>query len=201
MGGPTSQPSTHIGMYTVLKIVSAIRRIINPHTFFHQLRLMNFYSYSHVSQVPKLHRGEDVTMAPNTSFRNAQRIWIGNGTHVGEHSIIWAGDSVSRVVIGAKCLIAPHVTLTASNYGTSLSQYIMDQPRHEQDIVLGDDVWLGVNSVVLAGVTIGTGVIVGAGAVVTGDLPDNAIAVGVPARVIGYRSNTDDAATPRRKGR
>jgi acetyltransferase-like isoleucine patch superfamily enzyme len=54
-------------------------------------------------------------------------------------------------------------------------------------VVIGDDVWLGVRVVVTAGVTIGEGCIVGAGAVVTKDLPPNAIAAGVPARVIGER--------------
>jgi acetyltransferase-like isoleucine patch superfamily enzyme len=56
------------------------------------------------------------------------------------------------------------------------------------DIVLEDDVWLGANVVVLDGVTIGRGAIVGAGAVVTQSIPPYAIAGGVPARVIRYRT-------------
>jgi acetyltransferase-like isoleucine patch superfamily enzyme len=54
-------------------------------------------------------------------------------------------------------------------------------------IVIGDDVWLGSKSVVLKGVSIGRGAVVGAGAVVTRSLPSGAVAVGVPARVIGSR--------------
>jgi acetyltransferase-like isoleucine patch superfamily enzyme len=53
--------------------------------------------------------------------------------------------------------------------------------------VLEDDVWLGVNVAVMDGVTIGQGAIVGAGAVVTKDIPPYAIAGGVPARLIGVR--------------
>jgi acetyltransferase-like isoleucine patch superfamily enzyme len=63
----------------------------------------------------------------------------------------------------------------------------MDQPKIERDIVIGDDVWLGANVVVLAGVSIGDGAVVAAGAVVTKDLPAQCIAAGVPAKVIGMR--------------
>ena len=52
---------------------------------------------------------------------------------------------------------------------------------------MGDDVWIGTNSVVLPGVTIGKGAVIGAGTVVTKDIPEYAIAVGNPARVIKYR--------------
>ena len=78
--------------------------------------------------------------------------------------------------------------MTASNYGTALGTPVMDQPKIERDIVLGDDVWLGANVVVVAGVTIGSGAVVAAGAVVTKDLPENCIAAGVPAAVIGHRA-------------
>ena len=137
--------------------------------------------------MPKLHRGERVSFAPNVSFRNAERITIGAGTHIGEHSVIWAGNRSGRIVFGEKCLLAPGVVITASNYGIEQGTPVMDQPTIERDIVLGSDVWLGANVVVVAGVTIGDGAIVGAGAVVTKDLPANCIAGGVPARVIGER--------------
>ena len=127
-------------------------------------------------------------MAPNVSFRNAERISIGAGSHLGEHSVIWAGNSTGRVVIGEKCLFAPNVTVTASNYGIVQGDVaIMDQPKEERDIVIGDGAWLGANVVVLAGVTIGEGAVVAAGAVVTKDLPAQCIAGGVPAKVIGTR--------------
>jgi len=64
----------------------------------------------------------------------------------------------------------------------------MWQERTEEDIVIGDDVWLGANSVVTAGTRIANGVIVAAGSVVTKDITEeNVIVGGVPARVIGKR--------------
>ncbi len=172
------------------KVTGALRSVIDPRTYLQAFRLLHFASYSHVEQVRKLDRGMNVTFAPNVSFRNAERITIGEGTHIGEHSIIWAGNSTGRVIFGRKCLLAPHVTITASNYGTEPGAFIMDQAKIEQDVVLGSDVWLGANSVVLAGVTIGDGAVVAAGAVVTRDVPAGSIVGGVPAKIIGSRGGS-----------
>lgn len=57
---------------------------------------------------------------------------------------------------------------------------------------IGNDVWIGANSVILKGVNIGNGAIIGAGAIVTKDIPAYAIAVGNPAKVIKYRYNSDE---------
>jgi acetyltransferase-like isoleucine patch superfamily enzyme len=169
------------------KLSGVARSLLNPKTYVQAFRLLHFASYSHVQQLGLLDRGANVSFAPNVSFRNAERITLGAGTHIGEHSIIWAGNSTGRVILGEKCLLAPHVTLTASNYATAPGTPIMDQPKIEEDIVIGADVWLGANSVVLAGVTIGDGAIVAAGAVVTRDVEPNTIVGGVPAKVIGRR--------------
>jgi acetyltransferase-like isoleucine patch superfamily enzyme len=64
----------------------------------------------------------------------------------------------------------------------------MDQKKIEQDITIGRDVWLGANSVVLAGVTIGDGAVIAAGAVVNRDVPAGSIVGGVPARVLSWRA-------------
>jgi acetyltransferase-like isoleucine patch superfamily enzyme len=173
-------------------IASVLGSALDPRTWAHGIRLAHFSSYSHVRQVPRLRRGERVTFAPNVSFRNAERIEIGAGTHIGEFCTVWAGNATGRIVFGEKCLLAPGVVLTASDYGVTRGTPVMDQPKRERDIVLGDDVWLGANVVVTAGVTIGDGAVVGAGAVVTRDLPPNCIAGGVPARVIGERPDAAD---------
>jgi acetyltransferase-like isoleucine patch superfamily enzyme len=170
------------------RLSGAARSLLDLRTYLHAFRLAHFSSYSHVRQVRRLQLGEGVSMAPNVSFRNAERISIGAGSHLGEHSVIWAGNSTGRVVIGEKCLFAPNVTITASNYRIVQGDVaIMDQPKDERDVVIGDGAWLGANVVVLAGVTIGEGAVVAAGAVVTKDLPAQCIAGGVPARVIGTR--------------
>jgi acetyltransferase-like isoleucine patch superfamily enzyme len=175
------------------RIRGAVGSLVRPTTYLQALRLAHFSAYSHATQVGRLQRGADVSFAPNVSFRNAERITLGDGTHIGEFSVVWAGNSTGRIILGEKCLLAPHVTLTASNYGTAQGEFIMDQPKIEEDIVIGRDVWLGANTVVLAGVTIGDGAIVAAGAVVTKDVPPGAIVGGVPAKIIARRGVTDPA--------
>lgn len=178
-------------------ITPVIRSLTNARTYLHGLRLAHFYSYSHVRQVRRLGRGDRVTFAPNVSFRNAERISLGAGTHIGERSVLWAGDATGRIELGEQCLLAPGVVLTASDYGIAPGLPVMEQPKRERDIVLGDDVWLGANVVVTAGVVIGSGCVVGAGAVVTRDLPPGSIAAGVPARVVGHRDARDPSADAR----
>lgn len=177
------------------RLLDAVRAVLDPRGWAHSLRLANFSAYSNVRQVPRLTLGPGVRIAPNASFRNAERITIGEGSHIGEFDLLWAGNSTGRITLGRKALLAPHVTITASNYGIVQGTPVMDQPKQEADIVIGDDVWLGANVVVLAGVTIGDGAIVAAGAVVTKDLPPQCIAGGVPARVIGRRPVAPEAAS------
>ena len=122
---------------------SFIRSITDLRVYAHAFRLAHFSAYSHVRQVGRLDRGSGVSFAPNVSFRDAERITIGAGTHIGERSVIWAGDSTSSITFGEKCLLAPNVTVTASNYGIEQGIPVMDQQKVERDIVIGRDVWLG----------------------------------------------------------
>ena len=54
-------------------------------------------------------------------------------------------------------------------------------------VTIGNDVWIGMRSIIMPGITIGDGAIIGAGAVVTKDVPDYAVVGGVPARIIRFR--------------
>ncbi|MDQ1084623.1 MULTISPECIES: DapH/DapD/GlmU-related protein [Microbacterium] len=177
-------------MSRIRKALTAAASLVDPRVYLHGLRVLHYYGYSHVSQVRKLDRGANVTFAPNVSFRNAERITIGAGTRIGEHSTIWAGNSTGRITFGEKALLAPRVTVTASNYGIVQGIPPMDQAKVEDDIVIGAGTWLGADVVVLAGVHIGDGAIIAAGAVVTKDIPADAIAGGVPAKVLAYRTQS-----------
>jgi acetyltransferase-like isoleucine patch superfamily enzyme len=73
---------------------------------------------------------------------------------------------------------------------SSLSEEsVTEHPLTKGDIIVGNDVWIGQNALILSGVNIGNGAIVGAGAVVASDVPDYAIVVGNPAKVIRFRFN------------
>ncbi len=80
--------------------------------------------------------------------------------------------------------ITDGVKFIAHDGGTLLYRKLVPDLEITKPIVVGDDVYFGNNVIVLPGVTIGSNVVIGAGAVVTKDIPDNSLAVGVPARVI-----------------
>lgn len=92
------------------------------------------------------------------------------------------------IIIGDNTLIGNHVSIIAANHTIPPRGQLI---RHEPDVPLpiriGRDAWIGAGVRVLGGVTIGDGCVVGAGAVVTNDLPPWTVAVGVPARVIRER--------------
>ncbi|MGV6816472.1 MAG: acyltransferase [Thiotrichales bacterium] len=120
------------------------------------------------------------------------RIEIGPRSYIGPY-VCMSGPG--NVTIGADCLIASHSTLYANNHVFSdPSVPINQQSLESSGIEIGDDCWLGSGVRVMDGVRIGRGCVVGAGAVVTRDLPDFSIAVGVPARVISSRASHEDRA-------
>lgn len=105
---------------------------------------------------------------------------------VGRGSFLNYGVTLSamdRVSIGAECLIGAHVMLMDNDFHCVEPERRRELPE-SAPIVVEDNVWLGNRVIVLGGVTIGVGSAVGAGSVVTHDLPPRSLAVGVPARVV-----------------
>lgn len=171
----------------IRKIGRALVSVLDPRTYLHALRLLHYYSYSHVHERGKIAMDRTVGFPPNISIANGERISIGSRTKIGARCFLWAGDSTGRIVIGEDCRLGPEVFVTASDYGVEPGRLFTEQPRREADIVIGNGVWLAARVLVTAGLTIGDGCVVGAGAVVTRSLPPNSIAVGVPAKVVARR--------------
>lgn len=110
---------------------------------------------------------------------------VGENSFIGCNAVIGAGGGVS---IGSNVLIGQCVNIHAERHRfDDPARSIVEQGVSYEGIVIEDDVWIGSKAVILDGVTIGRGAVIGAGAVVTKSIPSLAIAVGVPARVVGYR--------------
>jgi acetyltransferase-like isoleucine patch superfamily enzyme len=107
---------------------------------------------------------------------------------IGDRCLIGRGSGVvahERVVIGDDVFTGHHVYITDANHGyEDVTVPPSQQFAASRPVVIGDASWLGHGTIVLPGVTIGRHVVVGAGSVVTDDLPDRCVAVGNPARVI-----------------
>jgi len=96
----------------------------------------------------------------------------------------------SPITIGKGVMIAPKCGLYSYDHGIAPGKPIRKQPLQSKGpIVIEDEAWLGFGSIVLSGVRIGKGAVVGAGSVVMKDIPENAIAVGNPAKVIKMRDD------------
>lgn len=87
------------------------------------------------------------------------------------------------VRIGARVLFGPFVSIFAATHETGV-QSRRDGVEYAMPVVIGDDCWVGGNTTIMPGVTIGRGCTIGAGSVVTRDIPDFSVAVGSPARVV-----------------
>jgi acetyltransferase-like isoleucine patch superfamily enzyme len=112
-------------------------------------------------------------------------IVLGDHVNIGFHSEVF---SASRVTVGRFGLFAAYTYLVGGGHAFDQAGVpILEQARTSRGIVLDENVWLGTGVKVLDGVRIGRDVVVGAGAVVTGDLPDGVVAAGVPARVVRVR--------------
>lgn len=114
---------------------------------------------------------------------------INNGVgdvHIGKHSIVGISDVIiGPVKIGNNVMLAQHVVVSGLNHGyEQIDLAPKEQAVRCKLITISDDVWIGANSVVAAGVTIGRHSVIGAGSVVTKDIPDFSVAVGNPAKVI-----------------
>jgi acetyltransferase-like isoleucine patch superfamily enzyme len=113
------------------------------------------------------------------------KIYIGAHTYINRNTFL---DAILSLTIGNHCAIGPGCYITDHDHGLDPTLTPLGQPMVAKPTKIGDRVWIGANVTILKGVTIGNDAVVGAGSVVTRDLPENAIAVGVPARVIKYRS-------------
>ncbi|MGD1946035.1 MAG: sugar O-acetyltransferase [Croceivirga sp.] len=116
--------------------------------------------------------GEHITVGDNT-FINANCIFIDN----------------NKITIGENCLIGPHVQIYTAEHPLKASERIAKKElgtsylTSTKPVVIGDNVWIGGNSVIFPGVTIGNNVTIGAGSVVTKSIPDNVLAYGNPCKI------------------
>ncbi len=106
---------------------------------------------------------------------------IGRGSYINKECFI--DNPHSLVTIGEKCSIGYRVTFLTSSHDMSNS-YKRGGVVEAKEICIGNGVWIGANSIILSGVTIGDGAVIAAGAVVTKDCNPNSLYVGIPTRKI-----------------
>jgi acetyltransferase-like isoleucine patch superfamily enzyme len=135
--------------------------------------------------------------------------WIGDGTkirchegvvEIGDKTVVGQDCTVSayqRIRIGEQCVIADRAMFIDFDHGVvDVEAPIRRQGIYKRDVVVGSNVWIGYGACVLRGVRVGDNAIVGSNSVVTRDVPANAVAAGVPARVIRMRDEPERLRWP-----
>jgi acetyltransferase-like isoleucine patch superfamily enzyme len=169
----------------------------------HTLKHKFFFLFS-----GKCYFHKNITFERNVYIHAYSKVSLGTDLHIGRGSYIRLSSlSISsdcaigpgnvfygKITIGKFLMTGPNVVIAGGMHGMDL----IDTPMIHQSctnkgrIVIEDDVWIGANAVILDGVTIREGAVIGAGSIVTKDVPSFSIVAGNPARVIKQRSKVND---------
>jgi maltose O-acetyltransferase len=128
--------------------------------------------------------GSNVKIETNCHFIVPQQLVIGNNSSISAFTTIFA---TFGVVIGKNCLISSNCSISSYNHIQNSDNRIRDfkeDYKYSKEVILEDNVWIGMNSCIIPGVVIGKNSIIGAGSVVTKNIPSNEIWAGNPAKFI-----------------
>jgi acetyltransferase-like isoleucine patch superfamily enzyme len=142
--------------------------------------------------------GSNVLLKPSTSiYKGVENIYIGNNVRIARFATIYSTNA--KVIIGDKVGIAPYLSIISGNHRTKdIGHFMFDSSikdkmeDDDKDVILEEDLWIGIHVTILSGVTIGRGSIIAAGAVVNRSFPPYSIIGGVPAKKIKFRFNIDE---------
>ena len=179
------------GLKRLVDLIIMNRRLTRPRWFvrllapLYQRRAFSSKIYSSVRMDTPPYRlfsiGRNSVVESFSCINNAVGdVTIGDYTRIGLHC-----TRIGPVAIGSHVNLAQGITVSALNHNfEDLEKRIDEQGVSTSAIVIGDDVWIGANAVITAGVHIGRHAVVAAGAVVTKDVPEYSVVAGVPAKVI-----------------
>jgi len=140
-------------------------------------------------------------VSPMAGIKDHRNVFLGNRTNIHRNAVVWGelttGVDVTigpgtciygKVSLGDHVMIAPNVMIAGGNHGVEKNGTpMLYQVCSVVGVHVHDDVWVGANAVILDGVTIGKGAVLGAASVVTKDVPEYAVVVGNPAKIVKYR--------------
>lgn len=145
--------------------------------------------------------GKDVTIISNAkrcsastlyskskikTFSKSSYISIGDGTGLNGTSIT---SRSKKIIIGKNCMLAPNIIITDSDFHIPWppeKRNFYPGNENDEDVTIGDNCWIGMNSIVLKGVKIGDNSVIGAGSLIDKEIPSDCLAAGCPAKVIKY---------------
>jgi acetyltransferase-like isoleucine patch superfamily enzyme len=144
--------------------------------------------------------GVTIQIGKDATLHLGRWSWIGHGSKirvhegevfVGAKSVLGQECTISafqHISIGRECVVADRVMLIDFDHGASeVERPIREQGIYKRDVRIGHNVWIGYGVAILRGATVGDNCVLGTSTIVTKDVPDNAVAAGVPVRVLRMR--------------
>ena len=129
------------------------------------------------------HCGSHVNIEKGADFGTGKGIAIGNYSGIGVNCKVRG-----PLTIGEYVMMGPNVTILTHTHNIERTDIPMGQQgMRVAEVVIGNDVWIGMRVIIMPGVKVGDGAVIGAGAVVTKDVPAFTVVGGVPAKIIKYR--------------
>lgn len=138
--------------------------------------------------------GRNVNIEKGASFHSGRNVFIGDNSGIGINA-----ELNGEVRIGENVMMGPNCLILTRNHKFDRTDIPMCEQHFTEDkpVLIKDDVWIGQNVILLPGVTLGRGCVIGAGAVVPKSIPEYAVAVGNPAKVVKYRDGRKEGDKPR----
>ena len=168
-------------------LLQIIGYLFNPLVIIEQCHRMGFVVINQSLPQRKFKKKSSVNIHPSAVLRHADRIVIGNHCLINHNNVLQAGKTVAWIRIGDHVHTGPGVMMFAYNHMFESGTPSILQGYEEHDIIIGNDVWIGANSVILAGSVIEDGVVIGASSLVRGRLEENTVYAGNPLKKIGAR--------------
>ncbi len=131
--------------------------------------------------------GENSELRPYCILDGYNNIVIGRDVIIpeGVRLVTDASDESAKIIIGDGVLFAPNVSVYCTTHSyNELDSYIKSQPLKNKTTIIKTGSWIGINAIIMPGVTIGKNCVIGANSLVNSDIPDFTVAVGSPARII-----------------
>lgn len=139
------------------------------------------------------HFGKNAAIGIPADLKKPENIFLYDFARIGRRSTIMTMGN-SRFIMKRGCLTAEGLVVVTSNHRQHIGQFLQgnNDDNEYKDIIVEEDVWIGINVTLLTGAHIGRGAIIGACSVVTKEIPPYAVAVGNPAKVIKFKWSIDD---------
>lgn len=135
--------------------------------------------------------GKNSEVRPYSVIDGTKNVFIGDNVIIpeGVRLVCDATDPEAKIIIGNSVLFAPNVAVYCTTHTyLSTNLPIKDQPLYNKTTIIQSGAWIGINSVIIPGITIGKNSVVGANSFVNKNVPDFAVVAGSPAKVIKYIS-------------